>query len=149
MNLKNRKVLMVTVGLMLLCVCIVCFASRSTLIFVGNSYEKSQDINTIISLNDKIIYSGFIKAYELPRLLEKRNMKIGFYKVSAKLNNVLIEFHCNLALSPTQRRNAVYLKDNGLKKDRKGMLYEYTKNQSRVKSIRILGNTDLVRYVKY
>ena len=29
------------------------------------------------------------------------------------------------------------------------MLYEYTKNQSRVKSIRILGNTDLVRYVKY
>ena len=91
MNLKNRKVLMVTVGLMLLCVCIVCFASRSTLIFVGNSYENSQDINTIISLNDKIIYSGFIKAYELPRLLEKRNMKIGFYKVSAKLNNVLIE----------------------------------------------------------
>ena len=91
MNLKNRKVLMVTVGLMLLCVCIVCFASRSTLIFVGNSYENSQDINTIISLNGKIIYSGFIKAYELPRLLEKRNMKIGFYKVSAKLNNVLIE----------------------------------------------------------
>ena len=91
MNLKNRKVLMVTVGLMLLCVCIVCFASRSTLIFVGNSYENSQYINTIISLNDKIIYSGFIKAYELPRLLEKRNMKIGFYKVSAKLNNVLIE----------------------------------------------------------
>ena len=91
MNLKNRKVLMVTVGLMLLCVCIVCFASGSTLIFVGNSYENSQDINTIISLNDKIIYSGFIKAYELPRLLEKRNMKIGFYKVSAKLNNVLIE----------------------------------------------------------
>ena len=91
MNLKNRKVLMVTVGLMLLCVCIVWFASRSTLIFVGNSYENSQDINTIISLNDKIIYSGFIKAYELPRLLEKRNMKIGFYKVSAKLNNVLIE----------------------------------------------------------
>ena len=91
MNLKNRKVLMVTVGLMLLCVCIVRFASRSTLIFVGNSYENSQDINTIISLNDKIIYSGFIKAYELPRLLEKRNMKIGFYKVSAKLNNVLIE----------------------------------------------------------
>ena len=91
MNLKNRKVLMVTVGLMLLCGCIVCFASRSTLIFVGNSYENSQDINTIISLNDKIIYSGFIKAYELPRLLEKRNMKIGFYKVSAKLNNVLIE----------------------------------------------------------
>ena len=91
MNLKNRKVLMVTVGLMLLCVCIVCFASRSTLIFVGNSYENSQDINTIISLNDKIIYSGIIKAYELPRLLEKRNMKIGFYKVSAKLNNVLIE----------------------------------------------------------
>lgn len=43
----------------------------------------------------------------------------------------------------------LYLKDNGLKKDRKGMLYEYTKNQSRVKSIRILGNTDLVRYVKY
>ena len=91
MNLKNRKVLMVTVGLMVLCVCIVCFASRSTLIFVGNSYENSQDINTIISLNDKIVYSGFIKAYELPRLLEKRNMKIGFYKVSAKLNNVLIE----------------------------------------------------------
>ena len=91
MNLKNRKVLMVTVGLILLCVCIVCFASRSTLIFVGNSYENIQDINTIISLNDKIIYSGFIKAYELPRLLEKRNMKIGFYKVSAKLNNVLIE----------------------------------------------------------
>lgn len=47
MNLKNRKVLMVTVGLMLLCVCIVCFASRSTLIFVGNSYENSQDINTM------------------------------------------------------------------------------------------------------
>ena len=91
MNLKNRKVLMVTVGLMLLCVCIVCFASRSTLIFVGNSYENSQDISTIISLNDKIVYSGFIKAYELPKLLEKRNMKIGFYKVSAKLNNVLIE----------------------------------------------------------
>ena len=91
MNLKNRKVLMVTVGLMLLCVCIVCFASRSTLIFVGNSYENSQDINTIISLNDKIVYSGFIKAYELPRLLEKRNMKIGFYRVSEKLNNVLIE----------------------------------------------------------
>ena len=91
MNLKNRKVLIVTVGLMLLCVCIVCFASRSTLIFVGNSYENSQDINISISLNDKIVYSGFIKAYELPRLLEKRNMKIGFYKVSAKLNNVLIE----------------------------------------------------------
>ena len=91
MNLKNRKVLIVTVGLMLLCVCIVCFASRSTLIFVGNSYENSQDINISISLNDKIVYSGFIKAYEFPRLLEKRNMKIGFYKVSAKLNNVLVE----------------------------------------------------------
>ena len=91
MNLKNRKVLMVTVGLMLLCVCIVCFASRSTLIFVGNSYENSQDINTIISLNDKIVSGGLIKAYELPKLLENRNMKIGFYKVSAKLNNVLIE----------------------------------------------------------
>ena len=89
MNLKNRKVLIVTVGLMLLCVCIVCFASRSTLI--GNSYENSQDINISISLNDKIVYSGFIKAYEFPRLLEKRNMKIGFYKVSAKLNNVLVE----------------------------------------------------------
>lgn len=91
MNLKNRKVLIVTVGLMLLCVCIVCFASRSTLIFVGNSYENSQDINISISLNDKIVYSGFIKDYEFPRLLEKRNMKIGFYKVSAKLNNVLVE----------------------------------------------------------
>ena len=64
---------------------------RSTLIFVGNSYENSQDINISISLNDKIVYSGFIKAYEFPRLLEKRNMKIGFYKVSAKLNNVLVE----------------------------------------------------------
>ena len=66
-----------------------------------------------------------------------------------QFRNITGKFHCNLALSPTQRRNAVYLKDNGLKKDRKGMLYEYTKNQSRVKSIRILGNTDLVRYVKY
>ena len=56
MNLKNRKVLMVTVGLMLLCVCIVCFASRSTLIFVGNSYENSQDINTIMVSSINSIY---------------------------------------------------------------------------------------------
>ena len=48
--------------------------------------KNSQDINTIISLNDKIVYSGFIKAYELPKLLRKKKYeKLAFIRFLQKL----------------------------------------------------------------
>jgi len=40
------------------------------------------------------------------------------------------------------------MKDNGIQTDRKGMLYEYTQKQSRVKSVPILNDDDLLRYIK-
>ena len=52
--------------------CVVCvFTSRTALIFVGNSYENSKEINVTISVDDKVLYNGFLKAYEIPMLLEK------------------------------------------------------------------------------
>lgn len=87
MKLGNRKNVIV-VGI-ILCIFFVCFASRATLIFIGNSYENSQDINVAISLDNNIVYNGVLKAYEFPLLIKK--MKVGFYKVSAKLNNIEVE----------------------------------------------------------
>lgn len=89
MKLGNRKNVIV-VGI-ILCICFVCFASRATLIFIGNSYENSQDINVAISLDNNIVYNGVLKAYEFPMLIKKMKMKVGFYKVSAKLNNIEAE----------------------------------------------------------
>ena len=63
--------------------CCVCVTSRTALIFVGNSYENSVD--------DKVLYNGFLKAYEIPMLLEKKKMRVGFYKVSAKCNNIQVQ----------------------------------------------------------
>lgn len=51
-------------------------------------------------------------------------------------------------LTEPNRKNAVYMKDNGIQTDRKGMLYEYTQKQSRVKSVPILNDDDLLRYIK-
>lgn len=89
MKLGNRKNVII-VGI-ILCICFVCFASRSTLIFIGNSYENSQDINVAISLDNNIVYNGVLKAYEFPMLIKKMKLKVGFYKVSAKLNNIEVE----------------------------------------------------------
>lgn len=89
MKLGNRKNVIV-VGI-ILCIFFVCFASRATLIFIGNSYENSQDINVAISLDNNIVYNGVLKAYEFPLLIKKMKMKVGFYKVSAKLNNIEVE----------------------------------------------------------
>ena len=52
--------------------CCVCVTSRTALIFVGNSYENSKEINVTISVDDKVLYNGFLKAYEIPMLLEKK-----------------------------------------------------------------------------
>ena len=86
----------------------MCVTSRTALIFVGNSYENSKEINVTISvddkvlyksadqlptyhLDDKVLYNGFLKAYEIPMLLEKKKMRVGFYKVSAKCNNIQVQ----------------------------------------------------------
>lgn len=71
--------------------CCVCVTSRTALIFVGNSYENSKEINVTISVDDKVLYNGFLKAYEIPMLLEKKKMRVGFYKVSAKCNNIQVQ----------------------------------------------------------
>ena len=63
----------------------MCVTSRTALIFVGNSYENSKEINVTISVDDKVLYNGFLKAYEIPMLLEKKN------KVSAKCNNIQVQ----------------------------------------------------------
>ena len=47
-------------------------------------------INSSI-LDDKVLYNGFLKAYEIPMLLEKKKMRVGFYKVSAKCNNIQVQ----------------------------------------------------------
>jgi len=51
-------------------------------------------------------------------------------------------------LAKPQRKNAVYMKDNRVSTDKKGMIYEYTKNSSRVNSIRVYDATDLLQYIK-
>lgn len=56
----------------------MCVTSRTALIFVGNSYENSKEINVTISVDDKVLYNGFLKAYEIPMLLEKKKMRVGF-----------------------------------------------------------------------
>ncbi|WP_254871777.1 RHS repeat-associated core domain-containing protein [Bacteroides acidifaciens] len=45
-------------------------------------------------------------------------------------------------------KNAVYMRNNKIQTDRKGMLYEYTQKQSQVKSVPILDDNDLLRYIK-
>ena len=87
--MKGKKII-ITIGI-ILCVCCVCFTSRTALIFVGNSYENSKEINVTISVDDKVLYNGFLKAYEIPMLLEKKKMRVGFYKVSAKCNNIQVQ----------------------------------------------------------
>ena len=51
-------------------------------------------------------------------------------------------------LAKPQRKNAVYMKDNRVSTDKKGMIYEYTQNASRVNSIRVYDATDLFQYIK-
>ena len=87
--MKGKKII-ITIGI-ILCVCCVCVTSRTALIFVGNSYENSKEINVTISVDDKVLYNGFLKAYEIPMLLEKKKMRVGFYKVSAKCNNIQVQ----------------------------------------------------------
>ena len=82
--MKGKKII-ITIGI-ILCVCCVCVTSRTALIFVGNSYENSKEINVTISVDDKVLYNGFLKAYEIPMLLEKKKMK-----VSAKCNNIQVQ----------------------------------------------------------
>ena len=52
--------------------CVVCVTSRTALIFVGNSYENSKEINVTISVDDKVLYNGFLKAYEIPICWKRR-----------------------------------------------------------------------------
>lgn len=60
--------------------CVLCvFYIQNCVIFVGNSYENSKEINVTISVDDKVLYNGFLKAYEIPMLLEKKKMMVGFY----------------------------------------------------------------------
>ena len=51
--MKGKKII-ITIGI-ILCVCCVCFTSRTALIFVGNSYENSKEINVTISVDDKVL----------------------------------------------------------------------------------------------
>ena len=51
-------------------------------------------------------------------------------------------------LAKPQRKNAVYMKDNRVSTDKKDMIYDYTKNASRVNSIRVYDATDLLQYIK-
>jgi len=53
-----------------------------------------------------------------------------------------------MILAKPQRKNAVYMKDNRVSTDKKDMIYEYTKNASRVNSIRVYDATDLLQYIK-
>ena len=48
-------------------------------------------VNICRSVDDKVLYNGFLKAYEIPMLLEKKKMRVGFYKVSAKCNNIQVQ----------------------------------------------------------
>ena len=98
--MKGKKII-ITIGI-ILCVCCVCFTSRTALIFVGNSYENSKEINVTISVDDKVLYNGFLKAYEIPMLLEKKKMRVGFYKVSAKCNNIQVQLSLIHISEPTR-----------------------------------------------
>ena len=51
-------------------------------------------------------------------------------------------------LAKPQRKNAVYMKDNRVSTDKKGMIYEYTQDASRVNSIRVYDIADLLQYIK-
>ena len=51
-------------------------------------------------------------------------------------------------LANPNRKNAVYIKDNAIDTDKKGMIYEYNKKQSQLHSIRILNDKDLLNYIK-
>ena len=51
--MKGKKII-ITIGI-ILCVCCVCVTSRTALIFVGNSYENSKEINVTISVDEGII----------------------------------------------------------------------------------------------
>ena len=56
-----------------------------------NKFTINKEINVTISVDDKVLYNGFLKAYEIPMLLEKKKMRVGFYKVSAKCNNIQVQ----------------------------------------------------------
>ena len=86
--MKGKKII-ITIGI-ILCVCCVCVTSRTALIHVNDIIRGEVVINSSI-LDDKVLYNGFLKAYEIPMLLEKKKMRVGFYKVSAKCNNIQVQ----------------------------------------------------------
>ena len=78
------------------CVVIICSVSKTSYIFIGNSYEGGKDINVTIVLDDTLIlHDGILEFYELPSLFGKRKMKGGLYKISVffKNDNKQIESH--------------------------------------------------------
>lgn len=91
MTLKRRKWLIIIVVLFLSCMYAISFASKSTLIFVGNSYENGRNIDTTIMINDEVIFNGFMEEGRMPMLIDRRKMKVGFYKVKAKLDSRQVE----------------------------------------------------------
>ena len=80
----------------IICVVIICSVSKTSYIFIGNSYEGGKDINVTIVLDDTLIlHDGILESYELPSLFGKRKMKVGLYKISVffKNDNKQIESH--------------------------------------------------------
>ena len=80
----------------IICVVIICSVSKTSYIFIGNSYEGGKDINVTIVLDDTLIlHDGILEFYELPSLFGKRKMKVGLYKISVffKNDNKQIESH--------------------------------------------------------
>ena len=61
----------------IICVVIICSVSKTSYIFIGNSYEGGKDINVTIVLDDTLIlHDGILEFYELPSLFGKRKMKV-------------------------------------------------------------------------
>ena len=56
----------------------MCVTSRTALIFVGNSYENSKEINVTISVDDKVLYNGFLKAYAVGKEENEGRLLQGF-----------------------------------------------------------------------
>lgn len=83
MQIMRKIRFLIITSCTIICVLVICLISRTPYIFIGNSYEGGKNINVVISLNDTaILYDGLLKSYELPMLFEKREMKIGIYKIS-------------------------------------------------------------------
>ena len=86
----------VIASFIIICVVIICSVSKTSYIFIGNSYEGGKDINVTVVLDDTLIlHDGILEFYELPSLFGKRKIKVGLHKISVffKDDNKQVESH--------------------------------------------------------